>query len=175
MDENELIDRIIRNDDVAFEELYNTYKQPLANFLYRLCFDKQHVEDIMQETFVKTWKAMSSFKRESKLSTFIFTIAINVWKNEGRKKREKVTDAFEAGTTQNDPFDALVKDENIQRLKAAIEALPEHERMVLVLSEYNDMNYAQISEVLNIPVGTVKSRVFKAMQRLREMLKGMKH
>jgi RNA polymerase sigma-70 factor (ECF subfamily) len=157
----------------AFKELYEAYQKPLANFLYRMCWNRALVDDLVQEVFLRVWRSRESYEPTAKVSTYLFRIASNLWINHAEKKKESALGEGDrtAGETPPDPLEL---GEARQAVKRAVEALPEGERLCLVLSEYNGLKYAEISEVLGIPVGTVKSRIFSAVQRLKVALKDHK-
>ena len=154
----------------AFKELYEAYQKPLANFLYRMCWNRALVDDLVQEVFLRVWRSRESYEPTAKVSTYLFRIASNLWINHKEKKRESALGDGDRAPGDRPP-DPLEQDEAREAVKRAVEALPEGERLCLVLSEYNGLKYAEISEVLGIPVGTVKSRIFSAVQRLKEALK----
>jgi RNA polymerase sigma-70 factor (ECF subfamily) len=169
--EEELVLRIKNGDEHAFEQLYELYKRPIANLLYRLCFDRERVDDLMQEVFVRVWRGCHSFRGASKVSTFVFRIAYNVWITDSRKPKGRPM--MDVGKiTDKDPSEALLGDERTQQVQEAIKSLPENDKVILVMSEYNGMTYEEIGEILGLPLGTVKSRMFYALQHLREKLKG---
>jgi RNA polymerase sigma-70 factor (ECF subfamily) len=169
--EEELVLRIKNGDMHAFESLYELYKRPVANLLYRLSYDREKVDDLMQEIFLRVWKGVQAFRGASKVSTYIFRIAYNVWINESRRpKRKRPAEA--AKLDEPDPGEALLAKERVELVKEAIKELPENDRIILVMSEYNGMSYEEIGEILGIPLGTVKSRMFYALRHLREKLKG---
>lgn len=170
--ETELMLRAKAGDAPAFEELYRLFQKPVANYLYRLCWNRQIVDDLVQEVFLRLWRAAPGYEPTAKVSTYIFRIAHNLWINESMKRKEQAIEEADP-SAEHDPASGLERAEIQAAVKKAIEALPEGERECLVLSEYNGFKYAQISEILGIPVGTVKSRIFSAVQRLRESLKGM--
>lgn len=170
MGEEDLMRRIGQGDAQAFEQLYELYKKPIANLLYRLCFDRVLVDDLLQEVFVRIWRAAGNFRGQSRVSTFIFRVAYNVYINEARKHKEKVGEELHRETHEQ-PHDDLVRDELQAKVREALQQLPEHERVVLIMSEYNGLKYQEIAEVLDIPVGTVKSRIFSALNRLRDHLR----
>jgi RNA polymerase sigma-70 factor, ECF subfamily len=157
----------------AFKELYEAYQKPLANFLYRMCWNRALVDDLVQEVFLRVWRAREQYEPTAKVSTFLFRIASNLWINHAAKKRESVLGDVEL-ESGGSPAEPLERSEVQQAVKRAVDALPEGERLCLVLSEYNGLKYAEISEVLGIPVGTVKSRIFSAVQRLKITLKDHK-
>ncbi len=171
--ETELMLRVKGGDARAFEELYGLYKRPLANFLYRLCWNRPLVDDLMQEVFLRLWRAAPNYEPTARVSTYVFRIAHNLWINEGTKRRaQALGDVDRPG--RDDPSKDLERGEVQAAVRKAIDELPDGERECLVLSEYNGLKYAEISEILGIPLGTVKSRIFGAVQRLREKLKGMR-
>lgn len=168
--DEELVLRIKNGDEHAFEQLYEAYKGPIANLLYRLCFDRERVDDLMQEIFVRVWRGCQTFRGASKVSTFIFRIAYNHWISESRKPRGRSVPL--AGIEGKDPSDVALGHERMNQVQEAIKQLPENDRIILVMSEYNGLSYEEIGEILGLPVGTVKSRMFYALQHLRDRLKG---
>jgi len=168
--DEELVLRIKNGDEHAFEQLYESYKGPIANLLYRLCFDRERVDDLMQEIFVRVWRGCQTFRGASKVSTFIFRIAYNHWISESRKPRGRTIDV--RGIEGKDPSDVALGDERTRQVQEAIKQLPENDRVILVMSEYNGMTYEEIGEILGLPIGTIKSRMFYALQHLRDRLKG---
>ena len=168
--ETALMLAIKRGDAGAFQELFEAYQKPLANFLYRMCWNRTLVDDLVQEVFLRVWRAREQYEPTAKVSTYLFRIASNLWINHAEKKRESALgDADHPGGES--PEAPLERTEVQKAVKRAVEALPEGERLCLVLSEYNGLKYAEISEVLGIPVGTVKSRIFNAVQKLKLALK----
>ena len=170
--ETELMLRVKVGDRAAFAELYGLYQKPLVNYLFRLCFNRPLAEDLLQETFLRIWKAAATYEPTAKVSTYVFRIAHNLFLNEAARKREIALEGAD-NEMRADPASDLGRREVQSAVKKAIEGLPDGEREVLLLSEYNGFKYAEISEILGIPVGTVKSRMFSAVQRLKEALKGM--
>jgi len=171
--ETELMLRVKAGDRAAFEEIFRLYQKPLTNYLYRLTGNRARAEDLLQDAFLRLWKAAPTYEPSAKVSTYIFRIAHNLFLNDAAR-REKTLESMEA-ETRSDPASDLNRREIQSAVQKAIEALPEGEREVLLLSEYNGFKYAEIAEILGIPVGTVKSRMFSAVQRLKEALKGLGH
>jgi len=168
--ETELMLAVRNGSAGAFKELYEAYQKPLANFLYRMCWNRALVDDLVQEVFLRVWRSREQYEPTAKVSTYLFRIASNLWINHAEKKRESALgDADRASGAP--PEEPLERTEAQQAVKRAVDALPEGERLCLVLSEYNGLKYAEISEVLGIPVGTVKSRIFSAVRRLNVALK----
>ncbi|MEK7470309.1 MAG: sigma-70 family RNA polymerase sigma factor [Planctomycetota bacterium] len=179
----ELMHRVKTGDRAAFGELYEIHKGPLFSFLFRLSWDKVVAEDCMQEVFIAVWKAAPNWQPTAQVNTWLFRIARNIWINEGRKARRRPTLFSFLGPTDEDtpqpdfpddeagPEESALSQEARGAVRRAIDQLPEHERMVVLLSEFEGMKYAEISEVLDIPIGTVKSRMSSASERLRGLLR----
>ena len=172
--ETELMLKVKGGDRAAFEEIFRLFEKPLTNYLYRLTGNRARWEDLLQDTFLRLWKAAPTYEPSAKVSTYIFRIAHNLFLNDAARRREKALESMEA-ESRSDPSSDLNRREVQSAVQRAVEALPEGEREVLLLSEYNGFKYAEISEILGIPVGTVKSRMFSAVQRLKEALKDLKH
>jgi RNA polymerase sigma-70 factor (ECF subfamily) len=170
--ETELMLRVKAGDRAAFEELYALYRKPLANFLYRLCWNRTLAEDLLQETFLRLWRAAPGYEPAARVSTYVFKIAHNLHLNEAARRREKLLEDADP-ELRDDPSADLHRREVQKAVRKAIESLPEGERECLLLSEDQGFKYAEIAEILDIPVGTVKSRMFSAVARLREALQGL--
>ena len=178
--ERVLLGKAAKGDAAAFEDLYRRYAGPVGAFLYRMCWDRAVAEDCLQDVFLKLWRAAGDFKGESMVGTYIFKIAKNHWINvaDKRSRREgKLAEA--AAARRNDdqrsqePLARVEKDEIVRLARAAVDRLDDPHRMVFVLAHYGGMKYRDIGGVLEIPVGTVKSRMAAAERRLREALAPM--
>jgi len=179
----ELMQRVKGGSHEAFHELYEAYKRPLAGFFYKLTYDPNVTEDCIQEVMLRAWRAAQNWEPTGKVSTWLFTIAHNYWVNEGKRSKRRPT-SFSSFASADDeggrgeefagsdaaPDESIEKKELRDTVRRAIEALPEHERVVLVLSEYEGLKYQEIGEICGIPEGTVKSRIWKACTRLRKSL-----
>ena len=172
--DKELVRRVRRGDAAAFDLLYLRYQHKVQALLARYLTRHQDVEDIAQETFIKAYRALPRFRGESAFYTWLYRIAVNTAKNHLAARPQRVqtveldaedTDGGElaAALRQEDgPEDAAQSDELKAAIDAAIAALPEDLRSALTLREFNGLSYAQIAEVLDCPVGTVRSRIFRA-------------
>jgi RNA polymerase sigma-70 factor (ECF subfamily) len=178
--DEELIARFHNGDAYAFDLLVRRYKDPLLNFTYRFLGDLVEAEDIVQETFYRVYKNKHYYKEVAKFSTWIYTIAGNLAKTElRRRKRRKVFSIhketaaekeLELPDLQSDPekeVNTLVTEKIIQR---AITSLPEKFRQVIVLRDIQGFSYEEISSIIKVPLGTVKSRVNRARLKLQEDL-----
>lgn len=177
---------LVRDADyAAFDELYERYRKPIVRFLFSLTWDADLAEDGLQEVFVRLWRARDRYQPTGKFSTYLFQIAKNHYLAQARKKRARGEEMSLAHEDRNGfrPFENLRVNERIEPevhlleeyrklgIRRAIAALPEHLKLVFVMSHLEDMKYVEIAEVLGIAVGTVKSRMFAAVGTLRTMLK----
>jgi RNA polymerase sigma-70 factor (ECF subfamily) len=174
------MEQIAGGDMHAFEQLFDRFKKPLLNYFYRQCWDAVLAEDCLQEIFMRIWRAAPNWKATAKVSTWVFTIARNFWINEAARARKRptplnpVAGPDQAGlpeevdeTTPDAPAQLA---EQAQQIKEAIDRLPDHEREVVLLHQYQNFPYQEIADILEIPLGTVKSRMNSALNRLRKLL-----
>lgn len=186
--EREWMQRIARGDAAAFESLFKTYEKAVGNFLYRMCYDKALAEDCLQETFLRLWKAAPNWRGESKVSTFIFQIAKNLALDVREKvfrERARGTAGTGGGEDEERGTSAELREkvapgtgpageaegaELRTAVRQALESLPEDQRMVVQLAQTEGLTYREVAEILNLPVGTVKSRMAAAAEALRRKL-----
>ena len=171
-------------DDVkAFELLYARYERPLVNFFYQMCFDRVASEDYLQETFMRVWRARATYRPIGKVSTWLYQIAKHYWFNEREKQIRRPFHKVAGGddahaqwnnvadrTEETAPDAVAQAGETEVAIEEAVSALSDKLRSVFVLARYRGLPYAEISGILDIPVGTVKSRMSLAEQRLRTSL-----
>lgn len=178
--DEELITRFQNGDAYAFDLLVRRYKDPLLNFIYRFLGDLVESEDIVQETFYRVYKNKHYYKEVAKFSTWIYTIAGNLAKTElRRRKRRKVFSIhketaaekeLELPDLQSDPekeVNTVITEKIIQK---AITSLPQKFRQVIVLRDIQGFSYEEISSIIKVPLGTVKSRVNRARLKLQKDL-----
>jgi RNA polymerase sigma-70 factor (ECF subfamily) len=179
--DEQLIARFQLGDVQAFDLLVRRYKDQLLNFVYRFVGNRTDAEDIVQETFLRVYKNKHYYKEIAKFSTWVYTIAGNLAKTElRRRKRHKI---FSVSNFVNEERDYDIPDrehspekkvdssiqENI--IQKAIEKLPSKFKEVIILRDIQGFAYEEISQILNIPLGTVKSRVNRGRLKLQEDLK----
>lgn len=179
------MERLALGDESALEELYERWSGPLLSFLYGMCRDRDLAEDLMQGVFLKVWRAAPRYQPLAKFSTWLFQIARNHFLNEREKRLRRVQpvslDApgrLEDGSTlaarvADDgpaPDDLALSGELGEHIAEAVARLPEKLRSVWVLGAGQGLPYREVAEILEIPVGTVKSRMFQAVRQLREEL-----
>ena len=179
--DEELILRFQDGDEQAYIELVKRYKDKLINFVFRLVNDRDQSEDIIQDTMLKLYTLKHYYKNIAKFSTWIYTIAGNFAKTELRKKKtRKVTNNSQLGPEDRD-YDPPSRDASPQKLversfindkiHEAIDRLPEHFKVVTVLRDLEKLPYEEISLIVDVPLGTVKSRINRARLQLQKDLK----
>lgn len=157
----------------AFAELVARYQDRICNLAYRITGDAEESKDLAQETFIKAYTALTSFRKDARFSPWLYRIAINLCLNYRKRRREKISIEEESvvDSTGLTPAEAAEQHETQQQVQQAILSLPESYRVVLVLRHINDLTYQEIAQALGIPVGTVKARLFRARQMLQERLR----
>lgn len=182
--DEDLMDYCVQGSEAAFADLVRRYKSRIVNLIYRFIRDHQRAEDLAQEVFVRVFLHRERYRKSGKFSTWIFTIAVNLAKNEIRRKvRLKNVLSLEglqevAGSSgfflkdkKPDPDRDLERDQLSDIVTKAIEKLPQRYRMALVLRDIEGLSYEEIGDILQIPGGTVRSRINRARLMLKEKLK----
>ncbi len=172
--EAELIRRSQQGDEQAFGELVQRYYRLVMSIAYRLSNDPQLAEDMAQETFLKAWQALPRFRIKGEEATgfrpWLCRIAVNTTIDEMRRQRP-IADLEESMISPiTQPSEALDRAVDAEAVRSAIARLPERSRAALILREYEGLSYQEIAEALDIPIGTVMSRLNYARKRLREEL-----
>lgn len=184
--DEDLMDHVVAGSEAAFACLVDRYKNRLQNVIYRYIRDFQRSEDLAQEAFVRVYLHRERYRKTGKFSTWIFTIAVNLAKNEIRRKvRLKNVLSLEHLQELMGSAEPLVKDERqpatdrqVERgqtsdvVAQAIAKLPEVYRDALILRDIEGLTYEEIAEILEIPGGTVRSRINRARLMLKDKLKG---
>ncbi len=179
----ELIKRALEGDQQAYYEILKRYRAPIYNLLYRMVRNKIDTEDLVQEAFIKAFSSLSSFNDDYAFSTWLYKIAINNCIDYFRKKKLKtlpIDRPIESkdGDIKRELPDAsyrpdknLLSKEKDELIENAIQNLPEKYRTAIILRHHEDKSYEEISEIMNIPLGTVKARIFRAREMLKKELK----
>lgn len=179
--DEELIERFQKGEIHAFEEIVARYKDQLLNFVFRFLGNQEQAEDILQETFMRVYRNRHAYRRVAKFSTWIYTIAGNLARTELRKRKrrrlfsisdmgveDKDYEVSDEGYNPESYVDTLLHDEVIQE---EINKLSPKFREVIILRDIQELSYDEISKILRIPIGTVKSRVNRARLRLQASLR----
>ena len=182
--DEDLIKRFQDGDEQAYVELVNRYRDRLMNFVYRFTSDSEQSEDIVQETLIKLYTHKHYYKKIAKFSTWLYTIAANYAKTELRKKKNrKITNLSQMSSDEKDydlpsvqpDTDQLIESEYLEkRIQSAINTLPLHFKTVIVLRDVQELSYDDISNIVEVPLGTVKSRINRARLQLQKELKDLK-
>lgn len=183
--DQQLVEQVQRGDKRAFDLLVIKYQRRLARLLSRFIRDSAEVEDITQETFIKAYRALPSFRGDSAFYTWLYRIGVNTAKNflvsQGRKLPATVNgfgteeaENFE-GADQlrevNTPESELMGKQVAQTVNQALEALPEELRTAIILREIEGLSYEEIADIMNCPIGTVRSRIFRAREAVADKLR----
>jgi len=166
-----LMDEIRAGNSQAFDVLIYRYEKSILNYLYRWVGDFHHAEELCQEVFLRVYKSALRFDSNQKFSSWIYRIANNLCIDEYRKnKHVKKIDIEGIEVPSDENLEEIVEKQELQEcVKKAVMALPESHRAVLILKHYQNLSYNEIGEILNCPVGTVKSRMHYALMELKKL------
>lgn len=167
----DLVERSLSGDKAAFETLVRRHEKPIYNLALRIVRDPEDAADIAQSVFVKAYEKLDTYDPSHKFFSWVYRIALNESLNFARRKA--TTEEYESGVSAIEEFTPeqnYKEGELAHKIGAAISKLKTDHRMVLVLRHYHDFSYQEMSEVLQIPEKTVRSRLFTARQQLREIL-----
>jgi RNA polymerase sigma-70 factor, ECF subfamily len=182
--DRQLVERAQKGDKQAFELLVSKYQRKLARLLARFIRDPAEVEDVAQEAFIKAYRALPSFRGDSAFYTWLYRIGINTAKNYlvalGRRAptttefNSEDAESFEDGEQLRDintPESMMMSKEIAQTVNDTMERLPEELRDAITLRELEGLSYEDIAAIMNCPIGTVRSRIFRAREAIAEQLR----
>ena len=178
IDDTPLIERSLRGDSAAFGQLVQQYQDRLFNTVVHVAASREEAEDVVQETFVQAYLKLASFQGHSAFFTWVYRIAFNLTITRRRRKKNEVS--LDAAREQQglDAIDhaeqaeqQLMREERSGAVHAALGQLAEEARAVLVLREIEGLDYEAIADILDLPLGTVRSRLHRARLQLRDILK----
>lgn len=185
--DQQLVERAQNGDQRAFDQLVSKYQRKLGRLLSRYIRDPGEVEDVTQEAFIKAFRALPAFRGDSAFYTWLYRIGINTAKNYlvSQGRRAPTTTEFDAEEAEgfedasqlrdiNTPESVLLSKQIGETVNHAMESLPDELRSAIVLREIEGLSYEEIAQVMNCPIGTVRSRIFRAREavaaRLRPLL-----
>ncbi|MEX1256837.1 MAG: sigma-70 family RNA polymerase sigma factor [Gemmatimonadota bacterium] len=185
--DSEVVQRFLDGEQRAFGELVNRYDSRLVNFVYRTVGDRERAQDLVQETFVRVYRHLHRFDQSKKFSTWIYTIASNLAKNELRNRSRNPLVLFQTIKKNWDadhrplewedeslrPDDLYRKRHLREVVEKAVQELPEHHRIVFVLRELEGRTYEDIAEITETNLGTVKSRLNRARNNFARIVAPM--
>lgn len=182
--DQQLVVRAQRGDKQAFGLLVSKYQRKLARLLSRLIRDPAEVEDVAQETFIKAYRALPTFRGDSAFYTWLYRIGVNTAKNylvsQGRRAPTSTefdseeAEGFDEGEQlrdSNTPERILQSKQVGETVNAAMEALPDELRTAIMLREIEGLSYEDIARIMDCPIGTVRSRIFRAREAVAEKLR----
>lgn len=171
-------------DENAYIELVNRYKDKLINFIFNYLGDLESSEDVVQETMIKLYQKKHYYKEIAKFSTWLYTIAKNLANTELRKRKQRKTTllsqfskddkTYELPSNDPEPGQEIQTDIVNKIIRDAVDQLSEKFKIVIVLRDIQGLSYEDISEIINVPIGTVKSRINRARLQLQVELKHLK-
>ncbi len=184
LDDSGLVAAFLEGEKRAFNLLVDRYQGRLVNFVYRTTGDRERAEDLVQETFIRVYRHLHRFDQSKKFSTWIYTIASNLAKNELRNRSRNPLVLFQAIKKNWDadqkplewedntyrPDDLFRKRHLRQMVESAVEELPEHHRTVFILRELEGKTYEEIAEITSCNLGTVKSRLNRARNNFAQII-----
>ena len=184
--DQELVERVQRGDKVAFELLVGKYQRKIVRLISRLVRDPSEVEDVAQEAFIKAYRAIPQFRGESAFYTWLYRIAVNTAKNYLASQGRRAPTSTETDSEDSETFDdaSLLRDINTpesvlmskqiaETVNAAMAGLPEELRNAIALREIDGLSYEEIAELMQCPIGTVRSRIFRAREAIAAKLRPM--
>jgi RNA polymerase sigma-70 factor (ECF subfamily) len=182
--DRQLVERAQRGDKHAFELLVSKYQRRLVRLLARFVRDPSEVEDVAQEAFIKAYRALPSFRGDSAFYTWLYRIGINTAKNYlvAMRRRAPTTTGFDSEDAEgfedggqlrdlNTPESAMMSKEIARTVSDTLEQLPEELREAITLREIEGLSYEDIATIMNCPIGTVRSRIFRAREAIADRLR----
>ena len=176
-DDKQLIAEFLDGSDEAFEQLVDRYLKPIYNFLYQFTKDRDSLEDLTQETFIKVWKNIRKFDRSKNFRVWIYAIAKNTAYDFLKKKKTVPFSFFEDADGQNRleriseekplPDEILIKQDLEKELDKKLQEIPDAHRVILLMHYKEDFSLQEIAEILSVPYNTIKSQHARALVSLR--------
>lgn len=175
-DDFSLIKRFIDGEEAVFSELVKRHKEKVRNIIYVTLSNSNQVDDIAQEVFITVYRHLKNFRFESQFTTWLYRITINKCKDELRKKNVRRIFLSLKDEEEEPVFESINEDTDIKHIvRNAISTLPDKLRIPLVLKDLEGFSYQEIAETTNCEIGTVKSRIFRARESLKKILKPLEH
>jgi RNA polymerase sigma-70 factor (ECF subfamily) len=170
------VERVLGGDVQAFANIVRRWQGPLVNMAWRYCRDRNRAEEMAQEAFLRAWRALAQWRRESSFSTWLFAVAANVYRNE-LKRFPTLNIPFEEVAEPSEPFvhdqtlDQRERNENVRR---AVLSLPQRYREPLVLFYFHEMDVGATARTMGLPEGTIKARLSRARDLLKKRFPHLK-
>lgn len=181
--DQQLVTRAQNGDKRAFDLLVSKYQRRLGRLLSRFLKDSADIDDVVQDAFIKAYRALPSFRGESAFYTWLYRIAINCGKNFlsknnrkeiyciGQNEKGEILDAAEQVPDLNTPETALMNKQIVETVNLVTDRLPDELKTAIILREMEGLSYEEIAEIMDCPIGTVRSRIFRAREAIATELK----
>ncbi|MBW6534757.1 MAG: sigma-70 family RNA polymerase sigma factor [Mariniphaga sp.] len=184
MSETEIIHKLKQGNETAFKELVENYRNMVVNTCFGLIHNTEDAEDVAQDVFIEVFRSVENFRADSKLSTWLYRIAVNrslnfIRDNKKRRWFQSFDDTIEAkkeelnrlsSSDSENPETSLENSQRALILHEAVDSLPENQRVAFTLNKYEDLPYKEISEVMNLSVSSVESLIHRAKKNLQKKL-----
>jgi len=187
MQDQDLIERIRADDPRSFKDLFDSHVAMVYNVCFQMLGDRHDAEDVTQDVFFEAYKSLKRFRFESKLSTWLYRIAVNRSLNHQRKRKlerwlsldfdseEKSAGSFDVLRTTEGNVDMVMEKKDTERfVQKAINALPDKQRIAILLHRYEELSHGEIAKIMGVTVASVESRLHRAMQTLAKKLLSLK-
>lgn len=174
-----LVEEFQRGDPYAFDVLIGRWDRKIQGAIYRIMGPEEDARDLCQETFLKAYRALGTFKKEARFSSWLYQIALNVCRDRLRRRKSRpqvsLDELMEAGEVAPfgrgpSPLDLIEARDLSRAVAAAVESLPQEQREVVVLKEYQGLTFLEIAQALDVPISTVKTRLYRGLGQLRVRL-----
>jgi len=179
IDERKLIDQILQGDNDAFAQLIEIYQDKVYNLCLRMCGDREDAKDLAQEAFLKAWRGLRFYKHEAAFSTWLYRLTSNVCIDYLRQKKRKTAVSLTSQEEEEQvdipdptplPEEQVLQQQRNEAVADAMAQLEDEFRLVLTLRVVQERSYDEIAEIMDLKVGTVKSRLARAREKLRKIL-----
>jgi RNA polymerase sigma-70 factor, ECF subfamily len=177
--DEELVEEFQRGDPYAFDVLVGRWDRKIQGAIYRIMGPEEDARDLCQETLLKAYRALGTFKKEARFSSWLYQIALNVCRDRLRRRKSRpqvsLDEMMEAGEIAPfgrgpSPLDLIEASDLSRAVAAAVESLPPEQREVVVLKEYQGLTFLEIAQALDVPISTVKTRLYRGLSLLRQRL-----
>lgn len=177
--DEELVEEFQRGDPHAFDTLVGRWERKIQGAVYRIMGPEEDARDLCQETFLKAYRALATFKKEARFSSWLYQIALNVCRDRLRRRKSRpsvsLDELMEVGEIAPagrgpSPLDLIEARDLSRVVAAAVDSLPQEQREVIVLKEYQGLTFLEIAQALDVPISTVKTRLYRGLGQLRQRL-----
>lgn len=176
--DEDLVEACLAGEASAFDVLVGRWEDRVRGAAYRFLSSEDEARDVAQETFLKAYRGLSGFKREARFSSWLYQIATNLCRDRLRRRKTRPQVSLEAleetgpviVETRPGAHERLVERDAAEAVRRAIHALPEEQREVVILKEYQELTFLEIAHALDVPVSTVKTRLYRGLVQLRQRL-----